>query len=721
MHSSIVKNNKLMKGIPKACRGGIDMATKYSYPRVEEVVKAITHTTTTTEDSSATTLLAPFICDRGPENVLYSINSMSDFTSLYGTLDYTVPNERQILNIGAWLEAGGRVLACRLTDVSLANTIIVSGAKDSVDTNTYYYHWAIKNGKSMATEDTDNSKYIVKITYVPAAGTVKEYLSVSVKNYDSSTASTVLYALDSDDSLSTHSKALLTAGVKNTDITKTSESVTTITDGLDNIVSVSYDGYVYLSIPLYSGDSTTTTGTAKIKFTSKSLSSPSASDIDASAVSSVAVADGYSGTAGGRFYASAKYSGSYYNGLEVDILTNGPELQSDGSYEMKLSSIVIYDSEGNALESFSGVDYDAISSSIKDSLYLGKLTLLDSSGKEVTSISSDNASDFDGVTEYDITLGSGVSGTDVTSKSVDDLLGSGVLDKILDDPLSTPFDVMIDCGYSEDTKLELIKLFCGQSDDLEHVYRNDAFLAITPFVIKGNGKSDSATDETNGITEIEDPGDTLRPSTIDGVTCDYFNMAIFGQYEKIEDEYSAAEGSDVFVPTTYYLAKLWPYNDLVYGPQYPSAGLTRGVITYEDINSLPAAADKENYYDNCINYVEKDSRGSYIMCNLTGETENNALVNINNVRALLKMKKDLVLLGRQYLFEFNDTTTKQNLSNVLNSYLATWIQNRTLSDGNVTIYDSNDISTLSSKQIEILLDVTFTDTIEVITVKIVVE
>src|SRR5574344_2057274 len=91
--------------------GKLQMETSYTYPHVGITTKALPRRTVAAATSTATTLLAPFMCDRGPTDQLVAIDTMEQLTRNFGSLDYSLPYQRQILNIGKWISAGGRVLA----------------------------------------------------------------------------------------------------------------------------------------------------------------------------------------------------------------------------------------------------------------------------------------------------------------------------------------------------------------------------------------------------------------------------------------------------------------------------------------------------------------------------------------------------------------------------------------------------------------------------------
>lgn len=174
--------------------------------------------------------------------------------------------------------------------------------------------------------------------------------------------------------------------------------------------------------------------------------------------------------------------------------------------------------------------------------------------------------------------------------------------------------------------------------------------------------------------------------------------------------------NDIKVGLSYFYSSMLVSNDLRVGIQFPVAGLTRGVLTGVKGMSLnPNPTIKNALYNNRLNYVEKDSRGYKIMCQLTRSAFQTALSYVNNSMVTNRIARELRDLGREYLFEFNDSTTLNNLSNVLNKYLTSWIQNRTLSSAGV------EVTKISDNTVNIALNIRFTGTIEIISLDITVE
>jgi hypothetical protein len=254
--------------------------------------------------------------------------------------------------------------------------------------------------------------------------------------------------------------------------------------------------------------------------------------------------------------------------------------------------------------------------------------------------------------------------------------------------LEFPIDLILDAGFSEITKQ-----------------------AIAAFTAESTGdRSDIAVI----FDQVEFYSDSVFGAAAE-VNTNSVNHAIYAQKLVVND---VLAGKDIYVSPTYFLASLIPVNDRIYGIQWPTAGLNRGVLTgVKSIDLNPTEEQKQAFFEAGINYVEKDSRGFKFMSQRTREDDETALRFLNNVRVVNRMVRDLENLGRDYLFEFNDSATLTNLRNALNRYVNEWIQNRTLSLGTVDVQKN----ATSDERVDVTLNIRFTGTIEIISIDIVIE
>lgn len=276
-------------------------------------------------------------------------------------------------------------------------------------------------------------------------------------------------------------------------------------------------------------------------------------------------------------------------------------------------------------------------------------------------------------------------------------------ENIIANPLETPIDLIMDAGYSDAVKTEMAE-FVAEHDKTGVTIENE----------KKPVRSD--------IRAIIEVGKDTDATEIDISNLPHCPNVFYYWDQGFTITDGVFSNDEIKVGPSYFLASLIPSNDISNGIQFPVAGTRRGElsgVTKLDHNPMPN--DKETLFSNHINYVEKDSRGMYFMNQRTSETIDSdsftALAFINNSRVVCRMVHEIERLGRDYLFEFNDSTTLSNMRSVLNKYVSNWIANRTLSYGSVEVAQS----AASEEAVDVTLNIKFTGTIEVISVDIVIE
>jgi len=165
-------------------------------------------------------------------------------------------------------------------------------------------------------------------------------------------------------------------------------------------------------------------------------------------------------------------------------------------------------------------------------------------------------------------------------------------------------------------------------------------------------------------------------------------MGIFSQDFVVND--ASYTGRDINVTTPYFIASKLPYNIRMYGEQFTIAGPRRGIIEgFKSVSWIPNESYKEMLYSKRINYIESDTRRTKIGSQLTAESSNTPLSNINNVLVLLKMKRNVEQMAADYQFEFNDNYTISAFSSELNNYLSNYVANRSCTSVSANVYASD--------------------------------
>ena len=266
----------------------------------------------------------------------------------------------------------------------------------------------------------------------------------------------------------------------------------------------------------------------------------------------------------------------------------------------------------------------------------------------------------------------------------------------LENPLPTPIDLLMDAGYPVSVKAAMANFVLSNNAD-EPGIRPD-IRAYIDLYDNEHEKAEIATKLPEGLPKDE-------------------NIFYFWQSFTISDAVFA-DGKDMTVGPSYFLSKIVPANDIANGIQFPAAGTRRAELTdVVKMSENPLPDTKETLFTNHINYAEKDSRGYYFMSQRTSSENSTALSFINNARVTCRIVHEINALARDYLFEFNDATTLQNMRSVLNKYITNWIANRTLSYGEVDVAKN----ALSDEAVDVTLNIKFTGTIEVISIKLVIE
>lgn len=169
-----------------------------------------------------------------------------------------------------------------------------------------------------------------------------------------------------------------------------------------------------------------------------------------------------------------------------------------------------------------------------------------------------------------------------------------------------------------------------------------------------------------------------------------FSNFLAGVYAHDFVVYDEFTGENIKVTLPYFLAKKIPANDNQYGVHWSFSGPRRGVLSgFDQVNFFPNEIWKESLYKSQINYIEKDPKRINIATQLTSQTVNSALSNLNNVRALMRIKRDSEFLVDEYRDEFNDALTHESMSYSLNNYLQKWVSNRCCKSISGAVYASD--------------------------------
>jgi len=741
---------------------------KNIFPHVGVSYHAAERKRVVTENNSIPTLFAPFISERGPENIPYKVYNNAEFLQAFGTLNYTEQGQ-QVLNIGNWLNSGGAVLAYRMTKVPTefienisayvkpnvfsvadSNSVItvngivtdngtgvaltsyekarsfVSGVKyftKSEDGGTVNYNEAtgITAGNFTKTSRRDNALYTKSISYeiIPTSelpedisslqlfvNTGSKYVAKPLQTR-SQVGSLVLYQIHVEMTPATEYKSGTKYYMFSNPLNVESDGLvltladmvnyvqTSVNSGLwveQNVTADSFCDY-YVEVVTY--------GDGSPSFTNSTV------DVEQYAGNALKVVDGqieYKLTANGNvlestdtkllsaYYQSqyavikAKYSGNFYNEMMVRLTQTALGMFR---IDVLIDNVVVESFSRKTLKNYRDIRY------VSD--YIGDIYLTQSPQYNENSFLYNVANSYNSKSLFTASFVLTCPGNgELKSKFDESMIGDAVAEA-LKDKLSIKADYMLDAGYKAETKQDicdaLIRLD-GKRDDI--IFISDCYKSNYEHNEKPSGVAWPSGELTDNIYELR-------------------NLGVYEQYLSTEDIYSSNGGAEVYVTPTYFLAGLIPYNELNYGAFLPTAGKKRGVINDAlSLNENPSSEKKDEWYEDKLNYIERDSQSIQFMSQSTYTNNSTALKYLNNSRTLNKICRDIEQLGRNYLFEDSTNTTIRGLQNAVERYLSGWMQNRALTKAECEVYADENDDTL----VHVIINIRFAGIIEIISVEI---
>jgi len=369
--------------------------------------------------------------------------------------------------------------------------------------------------------------------------------------------------------------------------------------------------------------------------------------------------------------------GDSYNdfGITMEQHTN-PVLKSDGVYVIKIYELSSEGDSDDIKESFE-VSFDEYAvDEAGESLYIDEVINryskcikchinednLNEWKKTDVPIVFSNASSFQ---EYPINSGTTIEspaihlsgGSEGELITIDSITGRRRIDTSIADNLLVEayygftdekvqnldeiyFSLVYDAGYSRDVK-DAIRYLC---EDL----RRDCV------AIMDNG------DNPDVVTSI-DTRQNKAP------ILNTFYAAMYEPFNKIYDIHT---GKNIWVSPVYHMSSIIPKNDDLYEIWYPSAGFNRGTIpSIKELRFNPTQGQKDQLYLAQINPIVKFNIGYTIWGNLTSQKRPSKLSNLSTVRSVLYIKRALEQFVKYYVFEFNDSSTHEEVASQISEFL----------------------------------------------------
>jgi hypothetical protein len=162
------------------------------------------------------------------------------------------------------------------------------------------------------------------------------------------------------------------------------------------------------------------------------------------------------------------------------------------------------------------------------------------------------------------------------------------------------------------------------------------------------------------------------------------------------------DGNEVAVPASHMMLRTFLRNDTIAYPWFAAAGVRRGIIdnalsigyldstTGEFISTKTRIGIRDTLYENFINpLVFFTGNGLLNYGNKTSFNSQSALDRTNVARLVCYIRRQLTIAARPFVFEPNDTTTRQEISGVVETLMIDLIAKRGIYDYLVVCDESN--------------------------------
>lgn len=325
-------------------------------------------------------------------------------------------------------------------------------------------------------------------------------------------------------------------------------------------------------------------------------------------------------------------------------------------------SIILEDSFGNTVERIDDLSFDP-----DETRYIGNVI---NAGSAIGGV---NGNAFVEWVERDADVGageirlpadlSGVAFTGAANGIPEDAAYSSYLDAAVigsqalntglyafDNPETIDISLLVVPGNSTGAVIGTALQICERRGDC-------LFIVDPPFGLKPQ----QVVDWHNGMLSSSDVSSAINSSY----------GALYWGWTKIFDQFSAQE---LYVPPSGHVTQVFARTERERESWYAPAGLNRGrLLTALDVEYVPSRGDRDLLYgyNNAVNPIAKFPQdGIVVWGQRTLQRQDSALDRVNVRMLLIHLKKVLIPLLRQFLFEQNDTTLWNQVVNSVNPTLA---------------------------------------------------
>jgi hypothetical protein len=194
--------------------------------------------------------------------------------------------------------------------------------------------------------------------------------------------------------------------------------------------------------------------------------------------------------------------------------------------------------------------------------------------------------------------------------------------------------------------------------------------------------------DTMAIIDVVGYGSNIIPVTTNAANFDTSYAATYWPWLKTIDPNS---GTQVWVPASTMVPSVYAFNDNVAAPWFAPAGINRGIIpTAVQTERVLTQANRDLLYQKNVNAIATfPNTGVVVFGQKTLQKRSSALDRVNVRRLLIELKNYITQVADTFVFEQNDTVTRNNFLGIVNPYLATVQQRQGLTAFRVIMDETN--------------------------------
>lgn len=143
--------------------------------------------------------------------------------------------------------------------------------------------------------------------------------------------------------------------------------------------------------------------------------------------------------------------------------------------------------------------------------------------------------------------------------------------------------------------------------------------------------------------------------------------AIYAGWVKDYDQFN---DKTFYMPSSGYVGAVYAYTASQSEVWIPPAGSRRGMLNVLGVNAVFSEGDRDTLYEAGINPIQQfPGDGIQVYGQKTLQQEPSALDRVNVRLLTIQLQKALKRSFRSFVFEVNDTFTRENISSIVNSYM----------------------------------------------------